>query len=96
MSGADGASLGAVNIEVDGSSPRPGDDIEGSICDLVMRGAGIGVPGSATPGDVTPVLGSSGAAGPGISGLLLSVCSNFPPLPINWRRVGHNVEFTSS
>jgi hypothetical protein len=47
--GADGTSLGAVSVKVDGAIPRPGDDAGGLFWDWVMHGAGIGAPGSARP-----------------------------------------------
>jgi hypothetical protein len=50
--GADGASLGAIGIEVDGAHPRPGDGTGGLLWDLVLHGANISAPGSAAPGDV--------------------------------------------
>jgi hypothetical protein len=67
MPGADGASLGAASIEVDGTGPIPSDDTEGSLRDLVMRGANIGVARGAALGDVAPAPGPSGATGPGVS-----------------------------
>jgi hypothetical protein len=97
MSGSDGTSLGAVSVEVDGASPRPGDDTRGSLRDLVMRGVGIAVPGSIAPGDATPSPGSSGTShGPGVSGLLMSGSPNFLTLSIDWRRVEDNAEFAYS
>jgi hypothetical protein len=46
-----------------------------------MRGTGIGGPGSATLGDVTPAPGSSGATGSRVSGLLLpGSLGSLPPL----------------
>jgi hypothetical protein len=62
--GADGASLGAVSVKVDGAIPRPGDDAGGLLWDWVMHDAGIGAPGGAVSGDATPAPGSSGVAGP--------------------------------
>jgi hypothetical protein len=50
--GADGASLGAIGIEVDGAHPRPGDGTGGLLWDLVLHGANISAPGSAALGDV--------------------------------------------
>jgi hypothetical protein len=62
--GADGTSLGAVSIEVDGACLWLGNDTNGLLCDWVMHNAGIGAPRSVAPGDVTPAPGSSGG-GPG-------------------------------
>jgi hypothetical protein len=49
-SDADGASLGAIKVEVDWVGPRLDNDTGGSLHDWVMHGAGIGVPGSVAPG----------------------------------------------
>jgi hypothetical protein len=73
------------------SGPHLGDDTGALLQDLVMCGAGIGVPGSAAPAP-----GSSSAAGPGVSGLLLSGSPSFPPPPIDWRRVGDEAKFPCS
>jgi hypothetical protein len=48
-----------------------------------MRNAGVGVLGSATPGDVAPAPGSSRTVGLGVSGLYLPGSPIFLPLPIN-------------
>jgi hypothetical protein len=73
MSGADGASLGATNIEVDGVGRQPSDDTRGSLWDLEIRGVGYCVPRS--PGDATLAPGPSGATGPGYPD-----CSCWAPL----------------
>jgi hypothetical protein len=73
------------------SGPHLGDDTGALLQDLVMCGAGIGVPGSAAPAP-----GSSSAAGPGVSGLLLLGSPSFPPPPIDWRRVGDEAKFPCS
>jgi hypothetical protein len=86
---------GGVNTR-DGAGPQPSDDTGGSLRDLVMRGVGIGVLGCASPGDVTPAPGYKGTMGLRVSGLLLPDSPSFPPLPINWRRVGDDAEFTCS
>jgi hypothetical protein len=52
MPGANGASLGAASVEVDGTGPQPSDDTGGSLWHVVMREADIGVPKSAAIGDV--------------------------------------------
>jgi hypothetical protein len=96
MTGADGVPLGAGSIEVDGANPRAGDDVGGSLWDLVMPSADIDVTGSAIPSDVTLAPGPSGATSLGVSGLLLLGSPNFPPPPIDWRRVEEDVEFTCS
>jgi hypothetical protein len=61
-----------------------------------MHGTDIGVPESAVPGDTASAPGSSGATGPGVSGLFLSGSPGFLPPPINWRWVGDEVEFECS
>jgi hypothetical protein len=91
--GADGVLLGAVSVEVDGTTPRPNDDIEGLLWDWMMCGTSLGAPGSATPGDVTPPPRSSGPTGPGVPGLVLSGAPGFSVSPIDWRQVGDNEAF---
>jgi hypothetical protein len=76
--GVDVASLGVISVEVDGASPRPGDDTRGLLRDWVISGAGIGALGSVAPGDATLGPGSSGVAGPRVSSLLLP---GPPPTP---------------
>jgi hypothetical protein len=44
-----GASLGAVNIDVDGAGPLLGNDAGGLICGLVLHDIGLGMPGRTTP-----------------------------------------------
>jgi hypothetical protein len=83
MSGADGASPGVVNVDVDGANPRPDDDVGGSLWGLVMRGVDIGIPRSSTLGDATLAHGSLGIVGLGVCGLLLSGSHDFPHPPIN-------------
>jgi hypothetical protein len=94
MPSANGALQGAVSVNVDGAGPQPSDYTRGSLWDLVMHGADISVSESAAPGDVAPAPRSSGAAGPWVSGLLLQGFPSFLPLPINWRRVEDDAEFT--
>jgi hypothetical protein len=65
--GANGTSLGAVSIEVDRASPRPGDDTGGSLHVLVMRGASLGMPGSAVSSDAILAPGFSSTASPGVA-----------------------------
>jgi hypothetical protein len=48
--GADGMSLGAIGVEVDGVGPCPGEDARGSLHDLVMHGADLGMARSIAPG----------------------------------------------
>jgi hypothetical protein len=96
VSGADGASLGAANVEVDGASPQPSDDTESSLQELVMRGSGFSVPRSAAPDDAAPIPGSPGTMCLGVSRLILLGSPNFLPPPINWRRVEDNAEFACS
>jgi hypothetical protein len=54
MSANNGASLGIVSVEVDGADPQPGVDVGALSHDLVMHGAGLGMPGSTAPGDAIP------------------------------------------
>jgi hypothetical protein len=54
VSGTDGVSLGAVGAEVDGEGPRLIDGVVGSLRDMVMRSAGLGMLGSSAPGYVIP------------------------------------------
>jgi hypothetical protein len=53
---------------------------------------GVGVPGSATPGEVALAPASLGVIGLGESRLYLSASPGFPPLPIDWRQVGEEAE----
>jgi hypothetical protein len=55
--GADGASLCAVSVRVDGAIPMPGDDARGLFHDWVMSGVGIGAPRSTVPDDAAPTPG---------------------------------------
>jgi hypothetical protein len=48
-----------------GTGPRPGDDAGGPPSDLVVHGTGLGMPGSAAPGDAIGAPKSLGAMGPG-------------------------------
>jgi hypothetical protein len=43
-----------MSIEVDGAGPRAGDDAGGLLHDLVVHGAGLGVPGCTTLCDAIP------------------------------------------
>jgi hypothetical protein len=61
-----------------------------------MHDAGLGAPGSAALGDMTPTCRSLGTAGPGVFRLLLSGFSGFPPTHIDWRRVDEGAEFACS
>jgi hypothetical protein len=54
--------------------------------DMVVRGAGLGVPGHTTPGDVIQTPEFSSAVGPRIAILLLSGPLGSRSLPINWGR----------
>jgi hypothetical protein len=89
---AGSALQGTTGQDVVGSGPRLGDDVKSTLWDLVVRGAGTGVFRSATSGDTTPALRSSRTGGPGMSGLCLLGPPGFLPPPINWRRVGDEVE----
>jgi hypothetical protein len=64
---ASGATHSATGAGVVGTGPQLGDDIGSPLWDLVMCSTGTGVPESAVPGEATPALGSSGAAGLGVS-----------------------------
>jgi hypothetical protein len=96
VSGADGASLGATSIEVDGAGPQPSDDTESSLQELVMRGSSFSVPKSAAPDDAAPTPGSPGAMCLGVSRLILLGSPGFLSPPINWRWVEDNAEFACS
>jgi hypothetical protein len=96
MPSANGTSLGAASIEVDDAVPQPRDDTEGSLWDLAMCRAGIGVPVSAATGNAAPTYGPSGAAHPGVSRLLLPGSPGFLTLPIDGRWVEDNTEFVFS
>jgi hypothetical protein len=91
---ADGASPYVVSVEVDWASSQPGNNTEGFLLDWVMCGINNGAPGSTALGNTTSAPGSSGAADPGVSGLLPPGSPNFPSLPINWRQVEDNAAFT--
>jgi hypothetical protein len=93
---ANGMSLGAVSVEVDGAGPRSCDDAGGLSRNLVVRGVGLGMPGSAAPGDAIPAPESSGAVGPGATGLLLPGSPDSPLPPIDWGQVEDNAEFACS
>jgi hypothetical protein len=75
-----------------GASPKLGDCTGSLLWDVVKRGTDAGVPGSAIPGDVALVPGSSGATGAGVFRLYLPGSLGFLPLPINWRWVGEKAE----
>jgi hypothetical protein len=61
-----------------------------------MCGTRTGVPGSAAPGNKVPAPRSSDVAGLGVSRLLLPSSLSFLTPPIDWRRVGDDVEFMYS
>jgi hypothetical protein len=92
MSGANDTLQGTASIEVDGAGPLLGDNARRLLRDLVRQDVSIDVPRSAAPGDAAPSPGSSGTAGLGVSGLPLPGSPDFPPPPINWRRVGYEAE----
>jgi hypothetical protein len=79
-----------------GTIPQLGVDVESLLQDMVMHSVGAGVPRSAAPGDTAPAPASSGAVGPGVSGLYLPGSPGFPPSPINKRRVGDEAEYSCS
>jgi hypothetical protein len=68
---------------VDGTGPRSGDDASGLSCDLVVHGAGLGMPGSTALGDEIPAPESLGVTGSGATGLLVPGFPNSLPLPID-------------
>jgi hypothetical protein len=90
--GAGGAPQGVTDVEVADAGPWLGGSARSLSHDLVVRGTGAGIPESATLGDEAPAPGSSSVMGPGISGLYLPSSPGSPPPPINWRRVGDEVE----
>jgi hypothetical protein len=99
MPGADGASLGAASVEVDGASPQPRDDIGSLLRDFMMCGADIGVPGSTAPGDAAPAPRPSGIVGLGVSELLLPGSPAFHPRLSTgggWRRTRSSCVHRSS
>jgi hypothetical protein len=65
-----------------GAGPQLCDGARGLLWDSVMRGASIGVPGSAALGDAALAPKSLGTADPGVSGLHLAGSPGFPPPPI--------------
>jgi hypothetical protein len=79
MLGANGTSLGVASVEVDGAEPQPSDGTRGSLQDLVMCGAGIGVLGSVAPGDASPAPRSSGTMGLGVRELFWLCSLAFRP-----------------
>jgi hypothetical protein len=83
MSGADGASVGAVSVEVDRTSLWLGDATRGSLRYLVMRGANLGLARCVVPGDAILAPRFSGTVGPGVAGQPLLGSPGFPPLPID-------------
>jgi hypothetical protein len=93
---AHGASLGIVSIEVDGADPRSGDSAGALPHDLVVRGAGLGMPKSAAPGDTisAPSPWVSWARGQPACSCRVPPSSLLPP--IDWRQVEDNIEFTCS
>jgi hypothetical protein len=93
---ADGTSPGTVSIEVDGTSPRPGDDARGLLLDWVTRGTGISASASAALSDATPAPESLGAVGSGVSWLLLPGSPSLLPPPIDWRPVEDSATFACS
>jgi hypothetical protein len=93
---ADGASVGIVSVEVDGACPRLGDDVGCLPHDLLVRGALLGMPGSATMDDVIPAPDSSGATGPEATRLLLSDSLGSPLQCIDWIKVEDNMKFICS
>jgi hypothetical protein len=68
---------------VDAAGPQLGDDARGTHQGLVMHGSRMDVLGSATLGDASPTLGSSGAMGLGLSDLLLLGSPGLLPPPID-------------
>jgi hypothetical protein len=75
--------LGADSIEADGVGPWPDDDAGGLHRDLAVPGDGPSSPGFTTPCDAVPALGSIGAVGLGVAGLLLPGYLGFWSPPVN-------------
>jgi hypothetical protein len=71
MLGANGVSLGARRVEVDGVGPQPSSGTGGLLRDLVTHGDDFSVSRRATVGDAALATGPSSTAGPGVSKLLL-------------------------
>jgi hypothetical protein len=69
---ANGVPLGIISVEAVGVDPRPCEDVGSLLRDFVVHGVDLGTVGRATLGDAIPTHDSSGAVGPGITGLLLS------------------------
>jgi hypothetical protein len=91
-----GASLGAVNIDVDGAGPLLGNDAGGLICGLVLHHTSLGMPGRTTPARCTPSPRVLRCHGPGVSRTTLA---GFPWLSIPTYRLGQvedNTEFASN
>jgi hypothetical protein len=60
---ADATPLGTNNIKVDGVDPRPDDNAGGLRRNIVVHGAGPGMPGCIALDNMVPAPGSSGAVG---------------------------------
>jgi hypothetical protein len=74
-------------------APRLSDSARSLLQDLVVRGTGASVPGSAAPGDATPTSEFSSTVSLGVSRLYLPGSPDAPPPPINWRCVEDEAEF---
>jgi hypothetical protein len=81
--GTGGAPRGATGTEVVDTGPRLGDSAMSLLQDLVVCGANVGIPESATLGDATPTPESSSIVSPGVSGLYLPGSPGTMPPPIN-------------
>jgi hypothetical protein len=69
--GADDVPVGTINVGADGADPRSGDNAGSPRRDLVVRGTDSCTLRHTTLGDTVLALGSSGAMGPGVVGLLM-------------------------
>jgi hypothetical protein len=94
--GTDSVSLGAVSVVVDGACSRTGDSARGSLHNLVMRGAGLGMLRHTALSNTIPTPGSSGVAGLGIARLLLPGPLGSLSPPIAWGQVEDNAEYACS
>jgi hypothetical protein len=79
VSGAGGALQGTTVVDVTDVEPWLGDSTESLLHDLVVRGAGAGIPGSAAPSDAVPAPRSSSAVSLVVSGMYLPGSPSYLP-----------------
>jgi hypothetical protein len=92
--GAGGTPLGAVSREVDGTDPQPGDVVGSSLCDLVICGTVLGMPGRTAPGDVILALRSLGVMGLWVAGLLLPGPPGSSSPPVDEGHMEDSIDYT--